>query len=324
MVRDRILLAAAFFSSTTFAAVPPTPEPSSVISLAQAEPSATAGKREPRRAPTEEESLALAALEGLMSQPPERALPMLRKVLGGSQSTLVKRRALFVLSQIDTSEAQALLLDTARTGDPALRSEAIRNIGISGNPTSLAVLQQIYDTGDAKVKKQVMQAWLISGRKAEVYQAAVNAKSEEDANNAIRTLSVMGARDELRKLGETRQVNNHLVEAYAISGDVESLLKIVEGKGDASARRDAVRKIGIVHSEEARTALREIYSSSQDADIRDAALQGMLIGNDEQGLLTLYRASKNAEEKRALLRTLSMMNSDAALQAIDAALEGKR
>jgi hypothetical protein len=217
-----------------------------------------------------------------------------------------------------------LLLDTARSGDPALRSEAIRNIGISGNPTSLAVLQQIYDTGDVKVKQQVMQAWLISGRKAEVYQAAVNAKSEEDANSAIRTLSVMGARDELRKLGETRQINKHLVEAYAISGDVESLRKIVESKGDLSARRDAVRKIGIVHSEEARTALREIYSSSQDAGIRDAALQGMLIGNDEQGLLALYRASKNTEEKRALLRTLSMMDSDAALQAIDAALEGKQ
>jgi HEAT repeat protein len=231
---------------------------------------------------------------------------------------------LFVLSQIDTPEAQALLLDTARTGDPALRSEAIRNIGISGNPASLAVLQQIYDTGDAKVKQQVMQAWLISGRKAEVYQAAVNAKSEEDANSAIRTLSVMGARDELRKLGETRQLNKHLVEAYAISGDVESLRRIAEGKGDPSARRDAVRKIGIVHSEEAQTALREIYSSSQDAGIRDAALQGMLIGNDEQGLLALYRASRNAEEKRALLRTLSMMDSDAALQAIDAALENKQ
>ena len=208
-------------------------------------------------------------------------------------------------------------------GDPALRAEAIRNIGISGNPSSLAVLQTLYEGGDARTKKEVLQAWLISGRKNEVYQAALNAKSEEEANNAIRTLSVMGARDELRKLGETRQPNEHLAEAYAISGDLESLRRIAEGNGELSMRRDAVRKIGIVQSPQARTALREIYSGAKDAEIRDAALQGMLIGNDEEGVLALYRASKNADEKRALLRTLSMMDSDAALQAIDAALESK-
>ena len=322
MRRHRILLAAAFLGSTAFTIAALAAESQTTTRPAAAASHAT-DKRESRRAPSEEESLALAALEGLMSQPPERALPLLKKVLGGQQSVLVKRRALFVLSQIDTPEAQTLLVDTARAGDPALRAEAIRNIGISGNPSSLAVLQTLYEGGDARTKKEVLQAWLISGRKNEVYQAALNAKSEEEANNAIRTLSVMGARDELRKLGETRQPNEHLAEAYAISGDLESLRRIAEGNGELSMRRDAVRKIGIVQSPQARTALREIYSGAKDAEIRDAALQGMLIGNDEEGVLALYRASKNADEKRALLRTLSMMDSDAALQAIDAALEGK-
>lgn len=322
MRRHRILLAAAFLGSTAFTIAALAAESQTTTRPAAAASHAT-DKRESRRAPSEEESLALAALEGLMSQPPERALPLLKKVLGGQQSVLVKRRALFVLSQIDTPEAQTLLVDTARAGDPALRAEAIRNIGISGNPSSLAVLQTLYEGGDARTKKEVLQAWLISGRKNEVYQAALNAKSEEEANNAIRTLSVMGARDELRKLGETRQPNEHLAEAYAISGDLESLRRIAEGNGELSMRRDAVRKIGIVQSPQARTALREIYSGATDAEIRDAALQGMLIGNDEEGVLALYRASKNADEKRALLRTLSMMDSDAALQAIDAALESK-
>lgn len=50
----------------------------------------------------------------------------------------------------------------------------------------------------------------------------------------------------------------------------------------------------------------------------------MLIENDEQGVLALYRASKSPEEKRSLMRTLTMMSGDAALQAIDAALEDKK
>src|SRR5688572_7297937 len=84
-------------------------------------------RREARPEPTEQESLALAALEGLMAQPSQRALPIVQRVLSGPQSTLVKQRALFILSQMDEPEAQTLLVQTARSTDPALRGEAIRN-----------------------------------------------------------------------------------------------------------------------------------------------------------------------------------------------------
>jgi HEAT repeat protein len=86
------------------------------------------------RAPTDDEELALAAMEGLMAQAPERALPIIKKVLAGPQTRLVKQRALFVLSQIDSPEAQEILVQTARSSDPAMRGEAIRSIGIGGDP----------------------------------------------------------------------------------------------------------------------------------------------------------------------------------------------
>ena len=93
-------------------------------SQAQTPPAAV--KVAAERAPTNDEELALAALEGLMAQPAERALPIIKKVLAGSQSTLVKQRALFVLSQIDSPEAQQILAQTSRSPDAALRGEAIR------------------------------------------------------------------------------------------------------------------------------------------------------------------------------------------------------
>ncbi len=185
-------------------------------------------------------------------------------------------------------------------------------------------MQDIYRAGDADVKEQVLHAWLIAGRKQEVYQAALDAKSEEEAGEAIHTLSVMGAVDELRKLGERPNASKGLVDAYAISGDLQSLRKIAEGSAEPAVRAEAVRKIGIIGNDASRGALREIYSRSTDAEIKKAALEGMLIAGDEQGVLALYRAATTAEEKRALLRTLTMMDGDAALQAIDAALEGKK
>lgn len=281
-------------------------------------------ERESQRAPTEQEALALAALEGLMSQPPERALPIIKKVLGGSQSTLIKRRALFVLSQIDGPEAQRILLDATRSQDAGMRQEAIRSVGIGGNPESLAALQEVYRNGDAGVKQQVLQAWMIAGRKEDVYQAALNAKSEAEADEAIRMLGVMGAVDELRKLSDRPNAGSGLLDAYAIGGDLEGLRRIAEGTGDVAVRSEAVRKIGIIHSDAARTALREIYSRSTSPEIRDAARQGMLINGDDEGVLALYRSATTAEEKRDLLRTLSTMDGDAALKAIDAALEDSK
>ena len=38
----------------------------------------------------------------------------------------------------------------------------------------------------------------------------------------------------------------------------------------------------------------------------------------------LYRTAKTTDEKRSLLRMLSTMNSDAAIEAIDATLETKK
>lgn len=282
------------------------------------------GKRESRRRLTEQETLALAAMEGLMAQPHERALPIIKKVLAGSQTTLVKKRALFVLSQIDSPEAEQILVQTSRSPDRELRSEAIRSIGIGGNPKALAALQEVYRAGDGEVKEEVLEAWMIAGRKEEVYQAAINAKSEDEASEAIRMLGVMGAVDELRKLGDLPNPSRGLVDAYAIGGDLASLRKIAEGKGDVRVRAEAVQKIGIIGDEAARAALRDIYSRSPDEKVKDAALQGMLIAGDDRGVLALYRAAKTTDEKQSLLRTLTMMDSDLALEAIDAALENKQ
>jgi HEAT repeat protein len=280
-----------------------------------------AGRDEP--APTEQEELAIAALEGLMAQPAERSMPILKKVMAGPQSPIVKRRALFVLSQVGSAEAREIVMQTARSGNPELRGEAIRSIGISGDPKSLDALQEVYKAGTPELKEDVLQAWMIAGRKDSVYQAALAARTEDEASAAIRTLGVMGAKEELRKLAERPDTPDGLVDALAISGDLAGLRKIADGNGPIQLREDAVQNIGIISSDAARAALREIYASSANSEIKEAALHGMLIAQDEKGVLALYRAAKSTDEKRSLLRILSMMNGDAALEAIDAALEKK-
>lgn len=282
---------------------------------------ARAGKRS-KGAGSEQEQLAIAALEGLISAPQERAFPLIKRVLSSNHSDTVKARALFVLSQMDMPEAQALLLTLASTGNGELRGEAIRMIGIGGDKETLSKLGEIYATGDRQVQHAVLNAYLIADRKADVLKLVLAAKSEQESDELVRTLAAMGAVAELRQLGDSGRHSKGLVQAYAIAGDLESLRKIANGNAPIQTRADAVQSIGIIGGDKGRLALRELFGSPQ-AEIKQAALQGMLIAGDEKGLLELYRSSTNPADKRELLRTLTMVGGDAAIEAIDAALQGK-
>src|SRR6185295_8172792 len=180
------LLALLLASAAAHAQVPKPAQPARPAQMPRpaqpARPAVPAKQTSPSddRAPTEDEELSIAALESLMMQPSARALPILKKVLAGSQSTLVKRRALFVLAQIEAPEARDLLMQTARTS-PELRGDAIRSIGISGDQKSLDALQEIYKVGDEDAKKEILQAWMIAGRKEAIFNVAVNAKTEDEA-----------------------------------------------------------------------------------------------------------------------------------------------
>jgi len=271
---------------------------------------------------SEREELAIAGLEGLMSAPPERALPLLRKVLVGPMDERVKARAVFVLAQIDSAEAQSLLVETARTSTGTLQGEAVRAIGIGGNDAALDALAGLYAAGGPSMKQDILQAYMIAGRKDAVFAIAREAKSEDELDDAVRMLGVMDATDELRQLGELHAGSESLMQAYAIAGDLDSLRRIAAGQGDNAVR--AVRSIGIIGTDAARDALRELYRATPDPEIKDAALQGLMIAHDETGVLELYRASTDTEEKKSLLRMLTVMGGDAAIEAIDSALQGDR
>ena len=169
------------------------------------------------------EQLKIAALEALMSAPPEVALPRVTRVLQSENSDEVKESALFILSQIETPEAQALLLDTARQADGELQEEAITMIGIGGDPEALAGLREIYAAGDEDVREAVLEAYLIADDSGSIYELAVAADNEEDFEAAVEMLGAMRAADDLRNLLTERGVSEGLIEAYAIAGDVDTL-----------------------------------------------------------------------------------------------------
>ena len=272
----------------------------------------------------ESEQLKIVALEALLSSPPDRALPLVANVLAGDNSDEVKSRALFVLSQIDLPEAQNVLLDTARNGSGELKLQAIRMIGISGNAEALAGLIEIYATGDNDVKESVLHAYMIADDSNSVYEIAANATSDEEFESAVNILGAMGANDELRKLRDRGGNSESLIHAYAIAGDAESLQVLALDNSNPGQQIQAIQGLGIVGGAEVNATLLEIYRATDSDDVKEAALHGMMVSGYDEGVLELFRASQDAEEKRDLLRLLVMMDSDAAMAIIEETLSGNR
>ncbi len=268
------------------------------------------------------EELKIAALEALISAPPERAMSVAGRVLAGDHSDDVKERALFILSQVDLPEAQQILLDTARNGDGEIRVEAIRMIGIGGNDETLASLTAIYSDGDEDVRDAVLEAYLIADDAESVLRLAENATTEDEFEAAVEILGAMDARDELRSLRSRVGMSESLIEAYAISGDSETLIEIASDNSDPEQQAEAIEALGIVGGDEVDAALVGIYRNAATDDIREAALDGMLISGHDAGVLELYRGSTDDAEKKELLEYLVIMDSDEVWDLIDAALEG--
>jgi HEAT repeat protein len=270
----------------------------------------------------EQDSLKMAALEALITAPPERALPIVDKVLAGNNSTELKERALFILSQMDTAEAQTRLLAFARDSEGELQTEAIRMIGIGGDSAALASLGDIYNNGSSDAREAVLEAYLIADDENAIFEIAANASDEAEFSEAVQLLGVMGAHDQLRELRGRAGLSESLIEAYAISGDASTLQELALDDNNPEIQLKAIEALGIVGGNDVGKTLLDLYKNAANSGVREAALDGLLIAGDDASVLELYRNSSDTAEKRELLEFLVMMGSDEVWDLIDSALDG--
>ena len=270
----------------------------------------------------DDEELKLYALDGLMQIEPEQAVPVLEKLLAGSSSQRIKERALFVLSQSDSPRAREILVRTARTGQPVeLRCQAVKTLGIAGEPEDIAALAKIArDTGaPPEVRDAVIDAYLIADRSDELLGIA---KSDPDPRIRAKAIDALGATDalpSLRQLWNTEKdpmIRAKLLEAFGIAGDVETLAKAARDSSDPQIRRKAIEGLAISDSPAAAKALRQMYGEFSDQDDKRKLVEAFMIQGDAKTLIELFRAEKDPAMKKVILQQLSVMDDPDATRAI--------
>ncbi|HLW51905.1 MAG TPA: HEAT repeat domain-containing protein [Candidatus Angelobacter sp.] len=261
-----------------------------------------------------DEETRLIALNALMNSDPEKAVPLLEKVIRSNDSPKLKDRALFVLSQSNSGKAQQILLSLAKANnDPDLQKRAIRYIGMNGNSRNRGILKEIYtSSNDSSVKKAVFQGWLMSGDKEDVLAVAQQEKSPELRREAIRYLGMMGGRTELRQLykqSTDAESKEELIKAMGIGGDADGIAELAKTEANPEVRLYAIKNLGIFGGHAASDMLVTLYNTHNDVESKEAVINALFLNGAGKQMVALARKETNPELKRALIKKMSLMSS---------------
>jgi HEAT repeat protein len=269
-------------------------------------------------AAVQDEDLKLYALQALSQQDPAQAVPLLeRTIRGGTASPKLRERALFVLAQMSDPRARQILADAAKDdAHPEVQSKAIQYLGVHGGGENRALLAEVYQSSaNVRVKRRVLQAWMVAGERGRIMTAATGEKEPELRAEAIRQLGVMGAHDELTKLyaQETvKEVKKRILQAMFIGGRADRLIELAKSEPDAELRRSAIRNLGLMGKEGTGPALVAIYGTDRDPDVRRAVIEGLFLQNNADALVALARKESDPALKRRMVEKLSLMQGSKA------------
>ena len=260
--------------------------------------------------------LKLLAVNSLLNNEPDRAVPILEKLLsnGGNAGQCggqILEKGLFVLSQSDSSRARDLMLQIA-TGKlhPELQSKAIHYIGVSGNHD---LLMKIYTgTSSTDAKKSALHSLGISGGCSELLTVSAGEKDPQLIKEAIHSMGIAGCKQELRDLyskSTTPDIKRDILHSTIASGDTELQEKIAHSDPDPGMRAEGVKALGVSGG----CSQLSNMASEKDPQVLREAIHAMGVGGCKQQMRELYEKTAAPDLKRDILHS-TIVSGDTELQ----------
>ena len=269
----------------------------------------------PRPEAQSDEELKMLALNGLVHSDPERAVPVLRKVLESSAAPKEKERALFVLAQSGSPQGREIIVQIARgQGNPDLQRKAIQYLGLFGGTQARQIMAEVYasPSTDTSVRRAILRSYMLAKDKEHLVQAAKSEKDDGLKREAIRQLGLMRAENELQQLyrpENSPEVRRELLQAFFLAGDAAKLLEIAQTDKDPELRRAAVRNLGLIRSEDAAKGLQTIYAKETDRGVKEEVLGALFLEGNAAAIVAIARGEKDPQLKKSAVSRLSLMHS---------------
>jgi TolA-binding protein len=261
-----------------------------------------------------DEDLKLYAINSLLHSEPERAIPLLEKILTRNNPPRLKERALFVLAQARTPKSNEIVASFARgKGNPDLQAKAVEYLGVYGGKENLQALSEIYTANnDPLVRRSILRGYLIAKDKERLLAAARSEQNMELRRRAVEYLGSLGAMNELADMykGESNSdLRRAILGALSETENAERVIDIARSEKDPKLRMYAIRRLGDMNRTRTADALVSIYNSEQDRDVKATIIGALEDQNSARELVSIARSEKDAELKRAAVRRLSGMKS---------------
>jgi TolA-binding protein len=167
-----------------------------------------------------------------------------------------------ILKSFMVSGDKVFVLSAAKTEkDPALRTEAVRLLGVMGGSSELS--QMYSGASSTDEKKAILHALFLSGAIEPMATAARGEKDREARLSAVRNLGLMGRKSETVLLEMYRsetdfEVKKEVLNAFFLQGNSIRLVEIARAEKDARLKKDAVHWLSLMNSKESRAFMLEL------------------------------------------------------------------
>ena len=261
-----------------------------------------------------DEELKMLAIQSLMNSDPERAIPLLEKVLQGPATPKEKAKAMFVLAQSGSPQGREIIGRIARgQSNPELQRKAVEYLGIFGGAEARKTMAEIYaSSSDESLKRSILRSYMIGGDKDRLFAAAKSEKDPALRGEAIRQLGLVHGESELEQLYKTEtspEIKRELLQAFFLAGDSNKILAAAKDEKDPELRRAAVRNLGLIHSDDSGKALARIYAKETDRGIREEVLNAYFIQGNAGAIVAIAKTEKDPGLKKTAVQKLSLMHS---------------
>ncbi|HEV8122817.1 MAG TPA: HEAT repeat domain-containing protein [Gemmatimonadales bacterium] len=259
--------------------------------------------RSSARCEDEDDDMRVAALNALLQMDADRAVPILRRVLARRDacSEVLRRKAIFLVSQKQTSETEDILLGAARTDpDEEVRQQAVFWLSQVGTERAVSALDSILRTSNDRQMQEKAIFALSQVNKGRA-SAALRAYAERnDAPTELREQAIFW-------IGQSNNADNarYLQTLYGTLREKELKEKVIFSLSQQNS------------ADNARFIMNIALNESEDIDMRKQALfwAGQQ-GGSITDLVALYAKMTNPEMKEQLIFVYSQRNEKPAVDKL--------
>ncbi len=250
----------------------------------------SAGGRVPDEERLDNEELKLMALAGLVRSDPERAMPMVEKILRGAGSQDLKEQALFLAGQMGGQKGRDMIVRVARdNASEDLQEAAIEYLAVLGGDDSLSMLDELFDSVGADARESIIEAYMIAGATDRLLRVAQSDRDPELRAAAVEMLGVQGAVDDLWTIFQSEkdpEVRESVLEGLMISGSAQHLMKVAQDSSDPELQEEALQLLGVMGEHD---FLRQVFDEVTSEDLKEEIVEALGIAGRTSDLESIAR-----------------------------------